>query len=98
MSVNTVEQALWEICNVPGCAVQMREHPDEFVKGRHLSAREQRMVLDLDVRALAAMEVNQMLIMMTFNILVGADKFPEYIQRLTGGSGTEPARASNGGT
>jgi hypothetical protein len=84
MSVHTVEQVLWEICNVPERTVQMRADPGKLVAQRNLTDEERRMVRDLDVRGLAAYSVNQMLIMMTWNILVGAEKIPEYLAQLNG--------------
>jgi hypothetical protein len=82
MSVHSVERALWEVCNTPDGATLLRSDPEAFFKGRALSDNERAMITALDVRALAAHNVNQMLIMMTWNVLVGAEKIPEYLTRL----------------
>jgi hypothetical protein len=86
MSVHTVEQVLWEICNIPERTAQMRANPDSVPAGKNLTAAEWGMIRDLDVCALAEYKVNQMLIMMTWNILVGAEKIPEYLCKLAGRS------------
>lgn len=84
MSLYTVERTLWEICNVPGTADRFRDDPAAVLDGRSLDAGERQMIEALDVRALAAYDVNQMLVMMTWNILVGAEKIPEYLAQLNG--------------
>jgi hypothetical protein len=84
MSVHTIEQVLWEVCNIPERTAQMRTNPDSIVAAKSMTAEEWRMIRDLDVRSLAAYNVNQMLIMMTWNILIGADKIPEYVRKLNG--------------
>lgn len=84
MSVHTIEQVLWEVCNIPERTAQMQTNPDSIVARKSMTAEEWRMIRDLDVRALAAYNVNQMLIMMTWNILIGADKIPEYVRKLNG--------------
>ncbi len=84
MSLYTVERTLWEICNVPGTAARFRENPEAVLEGRTLDARERQMIEALDVRALAEYDVNQMLVMMTWNILIGAEKIPEYLAQLNG--------------
>lgn len=92
MSVHTVEQLLWEVCNIPERTAQMRTQPESIVRGSNMTAEEWRMVRELDVRALAGHHVNQMLIMMTWNILVGADKIPEYLGQLNSATAVPPAR------
>ncbi|KKC26026.1 hypothetical protein [Sphingomonas sp. SRS2] len=82
MSVHSVEQALWEICTQPANGAVLRGDPEAFFDGRPLDSYEKSMISELNVRGLAAYDVNQMLIMMTWNILVGPEKIGEYLARL----------------
>jgi hypothetical protein len=82
MSVNAVEKILWDICNAPERLAQYRSGPDALIAGYNLTAGEQRMVRGLEVRELTNYNVNPMLIMMTWNALIGADKIGEYLGKL----------------
>jgi hypothetical protein len=82
MSVHAVEKALWDVCNNPESHASYRANAADFVHRYPLSDAEKHMVSGLEVEALTAHQVNPMLIMMTWNAIVGADKIGEYLGRL----------------
>jgi len=79
MSTNMVERVLWEICSDPGRAAQFQTDSDAFLSAYRLEPEEKNRIADLKVRSLADQGVSQMLLMMTWNVLVGPDKVGEYL-------------------
>ena len=85
MSTHVVERVLWEICNMPEKTATYIENPDAHLANYQLDEDERRMVKELDVKSLAERNVSQMLLMMTWNVLVGAEKVGEYLGRMNAG-------------
>ncbi|MEI8299971.1 MAG: hypothetical protein WCH32_18400 [Pseudomonadota bacterium] len=82
MSVYAIEKALWDVCNDPASLALYRSNPVDFAARYALTGEEQRMLRGLRVRALTRYKVNPMLVMMTWNAVVGADKIGEYLGTL----------------
>lgn len=82
MSVHSVEKLLWDICNAPECYEAYRIDPEKMIASYRLDDEEKQMVRHLKVRALTDYNVNPMLIMMTWNAVIGADKIGEYLAKL----------------
>lgn len=91
MSVHAMEKALWDVCNNPESHALYRANPSDFVERYPLSDAEKGMIRGLEVEALTAHQVNPMLIMMTWNAIVGADKIGEYLGRLNAPRGAAHA-------
>ena len=91
MSIHAVEKLMYEICNSGERAQQYHTGPDELLARFALTELERRLVRELDVRGLTDYQVNPMLIMTTWNTLVGPNHIGDYLGRLnapraTGGS------------
>jgi hypothetical protein len=82
MSVYAIEKALWDVCNDPGKLALFRSDPQGFTAEYALSEHEASLVRDLQVQSLVAWKVNPMLVMMTWNAVIGADKIGEYLGKL----------------
>jgi hypothetical protein len=82
MSIHAVEKLLYEICNSGERAEQYRAQPDALLARYALTDQEQQLVRQLDVRGLSDYQVNPMLIMTTWNTLIGPDSIGEYLGKL----------------
>jgi Aromatic-ring-opening dioxygenase LigAB, LigA subunit len=82
MSNHAVEKLLYEICNSAERAGQYRQQKDALLSRFALTEKERALVRDLDVRGLMDHGVNPMLIMTTWNTLVGPDHIGDYLGRL----------------
>jgi hypothetical protein len=82
MSIHAVEKLLYEICNSGERAQQYRTGPDALLARFALTEQERRLVRELDVRGLTDYLVNPMLIMTTWNTLVGPNHIGDYLGRL----------------
>ena len=82
MSAFTVERVLWEICCVPGRVQEFQAEPSAMLGQYPLSEKETALIRDFRVRGLADLGINQMLLMMTWNMLNGPDRIPDYLQRM----------------
>ena len=82
MSIHAVEKLLYEVCNSGERAAQYRTDIDALLGRFALTEHEQALVRALDVRGLTAYQVNPMLIMTTWNTLVGPDHIGEYLGKL----------------
>jgi len=89
MSSYMVERVLWEICNMPEKAERFLIDAPAHLAQYSLTDNEAKMITDLDVRGLADIDVSQMLLMMTWNVMVGEEKIGEYLERM-GANGTPP--------
>jgi hypothetical protein len=82
MSAYTVERVLWEICCLPGKADSFKRDSTAHLRAYGLSDAERDMIEGLGVRGLADHGVDQMLLMMTWNVLRGPETTPEYVRRM----------------
>lgn len=92
MSIHAVEKLLYEVCNSGERAAQYRNDPEALLGRFALTGHEQALVRALDVRGLMEYQVNPMLIMTTWNTLVGPDHIGEYLGKLN----AKPAGGSRG--
>jgi hypothetical protein len=88
MSIHAVEKLLYEICNSGERARQYRSEPDVLLARFALTGQEQRLVRAFDVRGLMDYSVNPMLIMTTWNTLIGPDHIGEYLGKLNAPAAT----------
>ena len=91
MSIHALEKLMYEICNSGERAGQFRTDPAALVARPALTQQERSLLRTLDVRGLMDYQVNPMLIMTTWNKLVGPDHIGEYLGKLN-------APAAAGGT
>lgn len=82
MSIHAVEKLMYEICNSGERAEQYRSAPDQLLARFALTEHEQRLVRELDVRGLTDYQVNPMLIMTTWNTLIGPNHIGDYLGKL----------------
>ncbi|MGE0114454.1 MAG: hypothetical protein AB7T07_06185 [Steroidobacteraceae bacterium] len=82
MSVHSVERVLWDICNSPDHYKAFLADRDELLTHYQLGDAEKQMVRELKVRELMDYNVNPMIIMQTWNAIVGSDKIEEYLGKL----------------
>jgi hypothetical protein len=91
MTIHAVEAFLWRICTDEAEADRFRRDPAQSVAQATLSPVEQALLIALDVRALADLEVNDMLLLTAFQVVHGfGSSLPEYMRRMN-----TPASASN---
>lgn len=82
MSLHAVEKLMYEICNSGVRAEEYRRNCEALLDGYALTDLERQLVRELDVRGLTDHRVNPMLIMTTWNTLVGPDHIGEYLKKL----------------
>lgn len=82
MSIHAVEKLLYEICNSRERAEQYRSAREQLVARFALTDLERGLVNALDVRGLTDYGVNPMLIMTTWNTLVGPNHIGDYLGKL----------------
>lgn len=82
MSVHSVERVLWDICNSPDHYKAFLADREKMIANYQLGDAEKQMVRELKVRDLMDYNVNPMLVMQTWNAIIGADKIEEYLGKL----------------
>lgn len=82
MSLHAVEMALFDIASGPRQAASYRADPERFLSGYRLHPDEARLILDMDVRAMAGLPINPMLTMRAFTAVEGRQGVPEYMRRM----------------
>jgi hypothetical protein len=86
MSIHAVEKLMYEVCNSGERAAQYRSDPEALMKRFALTDTERALIRSLDVRGLTDYQVNPMLIMTTWNTIVGPDHIGEYLGKLNAAS------------
>lgn len=76
MSVHTVERVLWEFGNNPARLEAFRRDPDGYLAPYPLTDAERAMVRNVDLRALSDHGVSNLLTLMVWPLLKGADGMP----------------------
>lgn len=79
MSSYMIEKVLWEICNDPQRTPEFNKDPGLYLTRYRLNDEERRMLIQMDVRALAEDNVNPLLIMMAYQQIKGPQAMPEYL-------------------
>lgn len=82
MTTNAIEKALWQIGTTPGDADRFRSDPGGYAKDFRLDAKEQEILAQLDVGAMARCEVSTLLLMMAFMAVKGPGGMPEYMKSM----------------
>lgn len=87
MSVNTIEKILWEFGDDPARVKSFLANPDGYLAQFPLTEQEFRMVRTMDVRALGAYGVSNMLLMMAWPLLNGNNPLMQfdYLKRMNNG-------------
>ncbi len=86
MSIFGVEQVLWDISRNAALAESYRVNPAEFFAQYRVDPEEIEAIQRLDVFALSQRGVNPMLLMQSWNTLIGPDEIGEYLARMNGGT------------
>lgn len=82
MSSHAIEKALWQVVTNPGDAQKFRADPEGFLAAFRLDKEERASLAALDVGALAARDVNCLLLLMAFNTLKGFENMPQYMRSM----------------
>ncbi|MDD1649786.1 MAG: hypothetical protein LUO80_05260 [Methylococcaceae bacterium] len=87
MSVNTIEKILWEFGDEPSRVKEFLKDPDGYLAGYQLAEEEFRMVRTMDVKALGAYGVSNMLLMMSWPLLHGNNPLLQfdYLRKMNSG-------------
>lgn len=87
MSVNTIERIFWELCADPAKIGAFLKEPDGYLSQFQLTEDERKMVRKMDVKALEAHGVSNMLLMIAFSTVNGGSPLVmfDYLKRLNGG-------------
>lgn len=76
MSVHTVERVFWEFGNDPQRFEAFRKDPDAYLAAYPLTDEERRMIRNMDLRALSDHGVSNLLTLMVWPLMKGADMMP----------------------
>ncbi len=82
MSTHAMESALWNLHHDPLGAERFRSDPDLALRDYPLTPEEQQLVKSLDVRAMADLGADQMLLFVSWIALSGFDQVGEYMRRM----------------
>lgn len=87
MSLNTIERIFWELGDDPAKVKKFLKDPDGYLSQFPLSEEERRMVRTMDVKALDAYGVSNMLTMLAFQLLNGGSPLLifDYLKRMNDG-------------
>lgn len=87
MSVHTVERVFWEFGNKPARIDEFLADPDTYLERyTSLTADERRMIKGVDLKRLSDHGVSNMLTMMVWPMLKGADGMPfDYLTHMNAG-------------
>lgn len=87
MSLNTIERIFWEFGDEPARVTAFLKDRDRYLEPFQLTDAERRMVRTMDVKALDAHGVSNMLIMDAFNAVNGKNPLLlfDYLRRLNDG-------------
>lgn len=87
MSVYTIEKILWEFGDEPSRAKAFLKDPDGYLAQFQLAEEEFRMVRTMDVKALGAYGVSNMLLMMSWPLLNGNNPLLQfdYLRKMNSG-------------
>ena len=83
MSVNVLEKILWDLSVDRDSKKRFAADPQSFVSRYLLDEREQQMVLNFDVKAMAAAGVSTMLTMGYWMQVEGSRDMDEYLRRMS---------------
>lgn len=76
MSVHTVERVFWEFGNKPARFDAFRKDPDGYLAAYPLTEEERAMIRDVDLHALSAYGVSNLLTLMVWPLMKGTDVMP----------------------
>lgn len=85
MSMFSIERIIWEIQDSRERAEEFLNDPDQLLAQYGLSSTERDLVKSKNVRAMAEMEVSQLLLLGFWSAVSGGqESVPEYLQRMNG--------------
>ncbi|WP_295684853.1 hypothetical protein [uncultured Nevskia sp.] len=82
MSTHAMESALWDMHHDPARVERFHSDPDLLLKDYPLTPQELQLVKSLDVRAMADLGADQMLLFTSWIALSGFDQVGEYMRRM----------------
>lgn len=91
MSLNALEKLLWKVSSSPEEARRLGEEFEACIAGYSLDESERARLQSWDVRALADLGVNPLLLMMSYAAVNGFEKTGEYIGKINTPAGGTPA-------
>lgn len=91
MSLNAMEKLLWKVSSSPEEARRLGEDFEAYVAGYSLDGSELEKLRSWDVRTLAELGVNPLLLMMSYAAVNGFEKTGEYIGKINTPAGEASA-------
>lgn len=82
MSRYTVEKVLWDLIGPAQAAEKFRADTEAFLDAYPLEPSERALLKVMDVRAIAALRINPMLLMRAWQTVFGRDQRQKYFQQL----------------
>lgn len=82
MSINAIEQALWQISVNPADAQSFREDAQTYLKKFRVNDEERFMVASWDVSGMLDRGVHPMVVLMAFGAIKGPAAMGEYMEKL----------------
>lgn len=84
MSRYTLEKVLWDLVQQPQSAPMFRADPATLLDHYRLEPSESELLAKMDVRAMAALGINPMLLMRAYQTVFGKEQLAQYLQRMGG--------------
>jgi len=87
MSSFTIEKVLWDLVQGPQSGHAFRMDPEGYLGQYPLAPVEIELLTKMDVRAMANLSINPMLLMRAYQAVFGKEQMAKYLQHMAGAAG-----------